>query len=75
MWWSIKGQDRYEDKEGSKIFDKQKKNIDIVVIISSDGGYADIVNEAREFKKKVVVIGEEKTPNVLRESCSSFVEL
>lgn len=54
---------------------KRKKNIDIVVIISSDGGYADIVNEARKFKKKVVVIGEEKTPNVLRESCSSFVEL
>ncbi len=52
-----------------------KKNIDIIVIVSSDGGYKDVVDEARKDKKKVVVIGEKKTPKRLRKSCSLFIEV
>ena len=51
------------------------KNIDIVVIVTSDGDYSDIVENTREKHKKVVVIGEKKAPKKLRDSCNMFVEI
>lgn len=54
---------------------RDKENIDTIVIVSSDGGFKDVVDEARKENKKVIVIGEKKTPKKLRESCSMFVEV
>lgn len=54
---------------------KQKGNADIVCIAASDGGYADSVKELREQGKKVVIIGESKTPDKLRKACDKFVEI
>ncbi len=51
------------------------KNIDIVVIVSSDGGYADVVESAKKLQKKVVVIGEKNTPEKIRNISSEFIEI
>lgn len=51
------------------------KNIDTVLIVSSDGGYTETVRELRSMGKRVIIIGEQKTPKRLRESCSWFIEI
>lgn len=53
----------------------QAKNIDIIIIAASDKGYVDIINELRDKGKRVVVIGEEKAPDELREAASEFIEV
>lgn len=53
----------------------QQKNVDIICIATSDKGYVDTVKELRERGKRVVVIGEDKTPAELRSACSKFVKV
>ena len=69
------------DKEISLSSDKikkailEQKNLDIVCIATSDGGYVDTVKELRAQGKRVVVIGEDKAPEELRNACSEFIEV
>ena len=51
------------------------KNVDIVCIATSDKGFTDTVRDLREKGKKVVIIGEGKTPQELRDACSKFIEV
>ena len=41
------------------------KNVDIVCLATSDGGYVDIITELRSQGKRVVIIGEKKAPETL----------
>lgn len=52
---------------------KSSPNIDIVVIVSSDQGYAGNVKQLRKMGKHVIVIGEKKTPESLRKAGNEFV--
>ena len=61
-------------KDAKKSIEKNK-SIDIVCIVSSDAGYVETIKEIRANGKRVVVIGEEKAPKALRESCSEFIEV
>lgn len=53
----------------------QHKNIDIVCVATSDKDYAVAIQELRARGKRVVVIGEDKAPDKLRNACSVFVEI
>lgn len=53
----------------------QVKNVDVVCIATSDKGYTDTVRELRKQGKRVVIIGEEKTPVELRQAASKFVKV
>ena len=53
----------------------RERNIDIICIATSDGGYADIIKELKNRHKRVVVIGEKKAPAKLRSAGSKFVEI
>ena len=70
-----------KDKVDKKIFKDTKKaileqkNLDIVCIATSDGGFTDTVKELRAQGKRVVVIGEEKAPDELRQACSEFIKV
>ena len=70
-----------KDKVDKKIFKDTKKavleqkNLDIVCIATSDGGFVDTVKKLRAQGKRVVVIGEEKAPDELRQACSEFIEI
>lgn len=54
---------------------KAAPNVDIVIIVASDHGYADNIRELRAMGKRAVVIGEAKTPLKLRQACNEFVEI
>ena len=47
----------------------------IFCIVTSDGGFQDIVNELKIKQIKVIGIGEEKTPKQLREAYDFFYEI
>ena len=70
-----------KDKVDRKIFKDtrkavlEQKNLDIVCIATSDGGFTDTVKELRAQGKSVVVIGEEKAPDELRQACSEFIKV
>ncbi len=51
------------------------KIIILQCIATSDGGFVDTVKELRAQGKRVVVIGEEKAPDELRQACSEFIEI
>ena len=51
------------------------RNIDTVCIVTSDGGYTETVRDLRSKGKRVVIIGESKTPRRLKESCSLFIAI
>lgn len=53
----------------------QHKNVDIVCVATSDKGYAVTIRELRARGKRVVVIGEDKSPDKLRNACSEFIEI
>ena len=66
------------DKKMSKDIMKDitdHKNTDIVVIVASDAYYRKAAIEARAQGKRVVGIGEEKTPNKLRSVYNEFWEI
>lgn len=53
----------------------QHKNIDIVCVATSDKGYSAVIRELRARGKRVVVIGENKASDKLRDACSIFIEI
>ena len=53
----------------------RNKNIDVVCIVTSDGGYVDTIKELRSQGKRVVIVGEKKAPEALRKACSRFIEI
>ena len=62
-------------KKDARRLINQHKNIDVVCIATNDSGFVDLIKELRSLGKKVVVIGERKAPDLLRASCSRFVEI
>lgn len=53
----------------------RNKNVDIVCVATSDKDYTDTITKLREQGKRVVVIGEDKTSDKLRNACSKFIEI
>lgn len=53
----------------------QHKNVDIVCVATSDKGYAVTIRELRARGKRVVVIGEDKAPDKLKNACNKFIEI
>ncbi|MGM9968761.1 MAG: NYN domain-containing protein [Anaeroplasma sp.] len=60
--------------EGMKIL-YEKTFIDGIVIVASDSDYTSLAREWRNAGKKVIGIGEEKTPESFRSSCNNFIFL
>lgn len=48
------------------------KNIDIVVIATSDHGYVSSVEELRKKGKKVVILGNKKMSDKLKAACNQY---
>lgn len=53
----------------------QYKNVDIVCMATSDKGYVEAIRQLRACGKRVVVIGEGKAPDQLRNAGSRFIEI
>lgn len=53
----------------------EAKNVDIYIFATSDQGYVPVVGTLRQRGKRVIVIGEEKTPSCLRDACNIFYEI
>lgn len=53
----------------------QHKNVDIVCVATSDKGYVKTIRELRTRGKRVVVIGEKKASDELRNACNKFIEI
>ena len=53
----------------------QHKNVDIVCLVTSDQDYVATICELRSCGKRVVVIGEDRAPDQLRNACSVFIEI
>ena len=62
-------------KKDIALDERNVSNLDIVFLVTSDHGYAKKKKKMRRLGKRVVVIGEEKTPLSLRSACSEFVEI
>lgn len=54
---------------------KRRVAVEVICIVTSDGGYIDIVKEIKRSGKQAVIIGEEKTPEKLREEANKFIKL
>ncbi len=54
---------------------KEKRNIDIVVLVSSDCGYVECIRQLRNDGKRVNIIGEKKACESLKEAGNEFVVL
>lgn len=52
-----------------------KKNIDIIVLVSSDSDFRDLVMHIRSNGFEAIGFGESKTPKPLRNTYSTFMEL
>ena len=52
-----------------------KKNIDIIALVSSDSDFRDLAMHIRSNMHKAFGFGESKTPNSLRNAYSVFIEL
>ena len=52
-----------------------KKNIDIIALVSSDSDFRDLAMHIRSNMHKAFGFGESKTPNSLRNAYSIFIEL
>ena len=70
-----------KDKVDKKIKKDIRKSIrngscaDEIVISTSDGGYKDIIEEARAAGKKVTILGEKKAPQKLRNAADKFEKI
>lgn len=83
--YKLKNISMYGKPEKDKIDKKIKKDIrktlaneavDIICLVTSDGGYEDIVKEVKRFGKEIIVMGEEKAPTCLRKAVKGhFIEL
>lgn len=61
--------------QNNRAFSFSEGNIDIVCLVTSDKGYAATIRELRAQGKRVIVMGEEKAPDELRNACSKFIEI
>ena len=52
-----------------------KKNIDIIVLVSSDSDFRDLAMSIRADNFEAIGFGDSKTPNSLRNAYSIFIEL
>lgn len=52
-----------------------RSNIDTFIVVSSDSDFSRLVTRLREGGKKVIGMGESKTPRALTNSCHAFVYL
>lgn len=52
-----------------------QKDIDIIVIVSSDSDFKELAIKVKSYGKKVIGFGEEKTSDSLRAVYSEFIEL
>ncbi|MCH5255601.1 MAG: NYN domain-containing protein [Lachnospiraceae bacterium] len=75
--YKLKNISMYGEPEKDKIDKKIKEHIrkalahgagDIICLVTSDGGYEDIVKEVAESDTEIIVIGEKKTPPRLRKA-------
>ena len=70
-----------KDKIDKKIKKDIKKSLaneagDIICLVTSDGGYEDIVKEVQMSGKQIIVMGEKKAPPRLRVAAKGdFIEL
>ena len=53
----------------------KNKNVDVICLATSDSGYIETIEKLRLQGKRVVVIGEKKSSEKLRRSCSRFIEV
>jgi uncharacterized LabA/DUF88 family protein len=53
----------------------RRPDVGAVCIVSSDGGFRCLAEDAAAAGKKLYVVGEEHAPARLRDSCSRFVQL
>lgn len=68
--------DKIDDKIKEHVRQILNSNkINVICIVTSDGGYVDIVKEIKSSGKEAVIVGEEKTPKRLREAATDFIEL
>lgn len=83
--YKLKNISMYGEPEKDKIDKKIKEHIrkslaneavDIICLVTSDGGYEDIVKEVKTSGKEIIVMGEEKSPSRLRKSVKdNFIKL
>lgn len=83
--YRLKNISMYGEAENDKIDKKIKEHIrkslaneagDIICLVTSDGGYEDIVKEVKRSGKQIIVMGEEKAPPRLRKAAKgNFIEL
>ena len=62
-------------QKDAKTIVRQDKNVDVVCIATNDAGYAESIRDLRSQGKRVIGIGGKQAPEILRKSCSSFVEI
>ena len=62
-------------QKDAKTIVRQDKNVDVVCIATNDAGYVESIRDLRSKGKRVIGIGGKQAPEVLRKSCSSFVEI
>ena len=62
-------------QKDAKAIVRQDKNVDVVCIATNDAGYVESIRDLRSQGKRVIGIGGKQAPEVLRKSCSSFVEI
>ncbi|MCR5847665.1 MAG: NYN domain-containing protein [Lachnospiraceae bacterium] len=51
------------------------RNVDIICLVTNDGGFTDVIMDLRNVGKKVVVFGGKQAPKRLRNSCNTFIEV
>jgi len=61
-------------KDAKKATEKNR-NVDIYYIVSSDHDYVPVIAALREKGKRVVVIGEKKASEGLRNSANKFIQI
>ena len=61
-------------KDADKIV-RKNKNLDIIVIATSDSDYIDEIKNLRRHGKRVVVAGSKQASKELRNSCNKFYEI
>ena len=61
-------------KDARKVI-RDHKNVDVICIVTNDGGYVKDVEEMRNVGKRIVIIGESRAPEKLRKCCNKFIEI
>lgn len=61
-------------RDASKII-MEYKNVDVIVLVTSDSDYIDAVKDLRNHGKRVVIVGTNQASKSLRQSCNKFIEI